>query len=404
MIDEKTGTLQSGKIIVDAFKISERRKKVWNIELDLAEKFIYICEKYGLMYYLAGGGLLGWYKYGGFIPWDDDLDFLMPRKDYDQFQKIFDKELTYPYIVRNANNNEKSYFGPYTKLCNVHTTGVEIRELEMEGEFGIWIDICPLDFVFENRLLKEAQIFSSRFMQKMLYAKVYGKHYKTYLDLPYKRWRCYIHLSRIFTYNQLIFLLNFVNTGCRQSSYITSFGGYHGEKAQQLIYEAKTFRNTIDIKFEGIKMRIPKEYTDCFNVLYQDEWKKQYPQEKKGVHHLCILEPDIPYTEYRKLRKDFIDNINHKKMVIFGSGKMARYFLMNQGRSLHYELIVDNNSNRWGQMLNNILIDNPQRLNELKRDNYGIIICSIYHSDIVDQLRSIGIDYDYIFLDERVWL
>ena len=62
-------------------------KRVQEIELDILEKFISVCDKYSLEWIVIGGTALGAMRHNGFIPWDDDIDVAMPRKDYNYFLK-----------------------------------------------------------------------------------------------------------------------------------------------------------------------------------------------------------------------------------------------------------------------------------------------------------------------------
>ena len=74
-------------------------------ELSLLEKYIEICSKYNLRYYALGGTLLGAIRHKGFIPWDDDMDLGMPRKDYEKFLEICEKELPDHVILRIHDDN-----------------------------------------------------------------------------------------------------------------------------------------------------------------------------------------------------------------------------------------------------------------------------------------------------------
>ena len=60
-----------------------------DLELMILKDFSKICEDYGLKYYMYAGSLLGAIRHKGFIPWDDDLDVVMFREDFEKFKKIF---------------------------------------------------------------------------------------------------------------------------------------------------------------------------------------------------------------------------------------------------------------------------------------------------------------------------
>ena len=80
------------------YEVSAKMKKIWAVELDLLAKFIDVCNKHELNYFVDGGTLLGAVRHKGFIPWDDDVDVIMPREDYDKLFEIAAQEFQYPYF------------------------------------------------------------------------------------------------------------------------------------------------------------------------------------------------------------------------------------------------------------------------------------------------------------------
>ena len=79
-------------------------KKLQQTELEVLRHFHKYCAENGLRYYLIGGALLGAARYGGFIPWDDDIDVAMPREDYERLKKMYDSS---EYFLQNTDSEAK---------------------------------------------------------------------------------------------------------------------------------------------------------------------------------------------------------------------------------------------------------------------------------------------------------
>lgn len=103
-----------------------------------------ICDKYGLRMMVAFGSVLGAVRHQGFIPWDDDLDVLMPREDYDKFVQEFAAELPEKYKVYAPNSKN----GAISRFCKVVDTNTKFITPFTDGdkeESGIFLDIFPLE-------------------------------------------------------------------------------------------------------------------------------------------------------------------------------------------------------------------------------------------------------------------
>lgn len=77
------------------------------VELDILKDFIKICQKYNLTYFATGGTAIGALRHQGFIPWDDDIDVCMLRKDYDTFMRVAPKEMGDTYIFMDAHTEPR---------------------------------------------------------------------------------------------------------------------------------------------------------------------------------------------------------------------------------------------------------------------------------------------------------
>lgn len=114
--------------------------EIRNIQLTLLDYFSNCCKENNLRYTLAGGSLLGAIRHRGYIPWDDDIDIMMPWPDYIKFQKI-NIDNTW---VKLFSPDDKNYHLPfsYLKLCDINTTLIEFPNTK-KIKYHVYIDIYP---------------------------------------------------------------------------------------------------------------------------------------------------------------------------------------------------------------------------------------------------------------------
>ncbi len=117
-----------------------------DIELEILKAFHSFCEENGLTYYLAGGTLLGAVRHQGFIPWDDDIDVLMPRPDYYRFLELTDTRLG-EYEVRSIQTHPEIHTRPFIRI---HNTKYMTKLTTPPFYMPPWIDIFPLDGLPED--------------------------------------------------------------------------------------------------------------------------------------------------------------------------------------------------------------------------------------------------------------
>lgn len=125
-------------------------RKLQLTEQKILDIFVDICTKNHLRHYLLGGSLLGAIRHGGFIPWDDDVDVCMPRKDYDIFLELADRELSEPYYLACSEHN------PEYRYCFARIANREVKIKNCSANIprieDAWIDIIPMDGMPEGGL------------------------------------------------------------------------------------------------------------------------------------------------------------------------------------------------------------------------------------------------------------
>lgn len=285
------------KEIRDGFLVSEKRKKVWAVELRMLQRLDEVCKKYHLTYYACYGTLLGAARHSGFIPWDDDIDVVMFRDDYERFQSVASQEFTEPYFFQNSYTDLKIW--PFSKIRDNRTTGIEFRDLK-DFHQGIFMDIFPLDNVPDG--INE-EFDSIQEMEKLLWSTVvnpYGVLAKLKEELrmgkravsdievllgvvkepdPRVKFRLFeeFNLSHFGETEEV----NYIMEEIRPSNYKS--------------LKTEWFHEVVYLPFENIMIPAPAQYGEVLTRCYGD-WK-QFVQGG-GCHKNIILDPDIPYREY----------------------------------------------------------------------------------------------------------
>lgn len=274
------------------FIVTKEMKKIWAVALDQLIEFDRVCKKYNLKYFLAYGSLLGAIRHKGFIPWDDDMDVLMLREDYDKLLKLGD-EFQYPYFLQTP-YSDPGYFFSYAKLRNTNTTCITTQFRYQKINWGQNFDIFPLDNIAVDG-------------GKELYEKiaVLGTDLSNYMrssnpnppsELEKQRIKSYSGRNPMDIYEEIQELGQSFkdNTGLIA---VTTAYLYGFDKA---VFRKEDFSETIEVPFEVITAKVPIGYDKILTKIY-GKWTEYPPVEKRGVWHGNIIyNPDIPYIEEQK--------------------------------------------------------------------------------------------------------
>lgn len=265
-------------------------RKLQLIELDILKQVLEICHKYHIRYYMLGGTLLGAIRHQGFIPWDDDIDIGMPRKDYELFLQVAEKELKSPYELGTLKNGKGRYYYPRV----INTSVKLLREKGLENEIiNAWIDIFPLDNVPAQPDERKTWMHKiDRLKSKYCYAQF--SYFIPKRPDPGKKWslkrRCTIflfsklHLEKLMNplkvWKKLDDALRSEENG--QSDWIGNYMGYWGAKE---IFKKEVYGNGRLYPFEDLQLMGPENYDFVLTQMYGDYMT---PPAKVDMDHHMI--------------------------------------------------------------------------------------------------------------------
>lgn len=241
------------------------------IQLNILIKVDQFCRERNLRYSLGGGTLLGAVRHKGFIPWDDDIDIMMPRPDYDQFVHSFngyDEDLTCEAYELN-----KSHIYPFGKVYHNKTL---LKEIEVTKDTGIYIDIFPIDGFPENKE-EQKKFIKDLYLWRMM---LYIKHLK--FNGTFKR---FIH-KIILYFIPTSFLQKKIQQLMKKYSFSNAYcGAVSGIYQEKECYPHSVFEDYIQtLSFEGHHFLTIKEYDSYLKQHYGD-YMQLPPKEKQIPNH-----------------------------------------------------------------------------------------------------------------------
>ena len=285
------------------YRVSKEMKKVWAVELDLLAEFDRVCRKHNLRYLATGGTLLGAVRHQGYIPWDDDIDLMMSRSDYDKLCRIAADEFKYPYFFQTEYTDPGSLRG-HAQLRNSDTTGMLVWEAKNTTiNQGIFIDIFPLDVITDDTEKLRKQVKTAiHYREKML--DYYGKEFRyQYEKRTLKRRLGYVFLKLQGENGNSHELYKKYEEECKkyngEQSKFCSLFSFQPDNPKHYKYR-EDLDDIIEVPFEMLKMPITKEYDRVLTLQYGD-WRTF--QMGGNIHSGLILDTEIGYKEYLKLHE-----------------------------------------------------------------------------------------------------
>lgn len=246
----------------------EKQKQVQLDILLCVDKF---CRENGLRYSLGGGSLLGAVRHKGFIPWDDDIDIMLPRPDYDKFIQGFVG--VHPDLTCGAYENDSTWPYPF---CKVYNNKTYWKEYGFKMALGIFIDVFPIDGYPGDENKIRSYISKLEFWKYLLVRKA----------LDNGTWKRFF-FNPLMTLLPLSFLQKKVKGILVEYAFETSrfVGASLGPYREKECYPHIIFDEYIDMEFEGDLFMGIKEY-DVYLRQHYGDYMELPPIEDRVFRHM----------------------------------------------------------------------------------------------------------------------
>lgn len=261
--------------------------------LSILDDFTRICEDYHLEYFGIAGTGIGAIRHKGFIPWDDDIDIAMPRKDFEKLLKIVEKKMEDRYLILNAKNYPE-YPLMTTRLVKKDTVFIEEVMKDVNCPFGIFLDLYVLDNVADNPVLYQLQSWVAWFWSKLMILRSIPRPTLQQRGLKAKLiWAVcgMVHGGMKLLRISPEFLRDCCEAECRR---------YNKKKTRRMAFlpDTSPYWNVVDkryyhplkkLEFEGRRINFPANIEDMLTNMYGD-FMQLPPEEKRKTHYPYRLE------------------------------------------------------------------------------------------------------------------
>lgn len=254
----------------------EQLKSLHKVQIEILDEVVRICKKHNITYFLIGGTLLGATRHNGFIPWDDDLDVAMLRKDYEKFIDIAKTELDKKYYLQDI-STDKKYWQNFAKIRKNNTLFDEKMIENIDTHKGIFVDIFPLDNLTKINIFYKIKwsIIKNLSSFCLYYRGIYTKEQVNHYYL--------CKLFSIIGMKNILKMCNFIMKMDlnKETQFLVSYGGSYSREKE--VYRKEWFFPVSKIKFENKTYTCPNNNDAILSQVYGD-YMKLPPVEKRVTH------------------------------------------------------------------------------------------------------------------------
>lgn len=276
-----------------------RQATTKDLQKKMLEMLIYFdgfCKEHELKYYLCGGGLIGAIRHHGFIPWDDDIDLFMPRKDYEHLAKIWPEKVDPNKYLYCRTDRDHIYHDAGASIRDVNTTEINKHSVNEDICHGIALEIMPIDGCPKSKIARIVQLYNAFIFglfntqrlpdNKGKMVRWVASIFYQVIKSPMKRYKIWKRAEKKMSAYKW--------EDCTE---VTELIG--SIKGMLLRHPKEGFENVVYKDFEGYQIPVMAGYDRYLRLIWGDYM--QMPPEEKRVakHNVVYLSTTEPYLKFR---------------------------------------------------------------------------------------------------------
>ena len=264
-------------------------------QLDMLVFFKEFCEKNNLRFYLIGGCLIGALRNGGFVPWDDDVDVLMPREDYEKLHKLWHEQKTDGRFRLLKTDDEMFTGNIFMTVTDTNYTMVKANQVDVDIPHGLVMDVFPLDVCPDSRFARKMQ-YVWTMLYSLFLAQIVPENHGGLIGFGSRV------LLGIFRGKKL---RNWIWRFCEkkmtkykleENKCVTELCS--GPYWMKMEYPKHIYDGVAYVNFEGYDMPCMSGYDEYLTMVFGD-YMSLPPEEKQVPHHdIAYLDLNTPCSEY----------------------------------------------------------------------------------------------------------
>lgn len=282
-------------------------KAIQTCEFEILKYIRELCEQNDLRYYLCYGTLIGAVRHQGFIPWDDDMDIHMPRRDYLRFVRIL-QENPHPYYRLISGETSPMFTQILPKVIDTRTKLTQIAKWRDGVQLGVYVDIFVLDGA--GNTVEEAE-------------KTYNKAYSIY-----SQWKKSVQTMFYPGENKVISLMKWIHNSPERAKGFRYWRGQHNvfccqkayddceyvsalaagtPQASRNVWRREWFGDGTDVLFNGVTFRAPANWDAVLRPEYGGYMELPPPYKRVSYHNYSLEIPEAVLSEFTEANENAAD-------------------------------------------------------------------------------------------------